>query len=721
MTLPHSWAKSPLRDLCGFNPKHSSAIDGSTLISFVPMQAVDDTTGTITSGTPRPLSEVRTGYTHFADGDILFAKITPCMQNGKQAVASALLNGLGCGSTEFFVLRPNAGVARSYIHRYLRQRTFLDAAAASMTGVVGQARVPRDFLESAILPVPPAKEQARIASKIEALLSGNQRAADALNAVPPLLDRLRQSILAAAFRGDLTADWRARNPDVEPADKLLEKIRAERRRRWEAAELARLTAKGKPPVDDQWKERYPAAASRIEDSSQPPLPSGWVWVNLNELSWDAGYGTSAKCHYDVAGFAVLRIPNVAAGQLNLTDLKYATGDDTVGASDLVREGDFLIVRTNGSKDLIGRAAAISDPLSIAAYFASYLIRFRLAVPPVVIRWLGTIWASPNIRRALEGLAATSAGQYNVSLDKLNRVSIPLPPEEELKAMMPLLLTSLRSVEVLEGLRQSTGDLMGQLEQAILAKAFRGELVPQDPNDEPASVLLERLRAETAAAPAKPGRRTRTPVTTDATAASPARPVRAPRPSTPAAAAPTAPAPRPPLRFAGPPVDFLSLPPEAQVGEVHAVLLGEGPLERDEAVRRAAELLRTADRVDFKRLRSDGPLCTCIDAALASGLRSSRFDRPSPGNVRAIAREARDVPAPQWRRAVLAACAAQRPPADADAAVRAAAKWTQDQLGLEFQRLRSGSAIDTALRAALTELLAAGQVREHSGKLRITSL
>lgn len=106
-------------------------------------------------------------------------------------------------------------------------------------------------------------------------------------------------------------------------------------------------------------------------------------------------------------------------------------------------------------------------------------------------------------------------------------------------------------------------------------------------------------------------------------------------------------------------------------------VGEGPLERDDAIRRAAELLRTADRVDFKRLRSDGPLCTCIDAALASGLRSSRFDRPSPGNVRAIAREARDVPTPQWRRAVLAACAAQRPPADADAAVRAAAKWTQD--------------------------------------------
>ena len=75
------------------------------------------------------------------------------------------------------------------------------------------------------------------------------------------------------------------------------------------------------------------------------------------------------------------------------------------------------------------------------------------------------------------------------------------------------------------------------------------------------------------------------------------------------------------------------------------------------------------------------------------------------------------PTPLWRRAVLAACAAQRPPADADAAVRAAAKWTQDQLGLEFQRLRSGSAIDTALRAALTELLAAGQVRDHDGKLR----
>ena len=290
--LPPSWSFGPLKDLCAFNPKHSNEIDGATPISFIPMQDVDDESGTITGGSIRPLAEVRSGYTHFADGDVLFAKITPCMQNGKQAVAFGLTNGLGCGSTEFFVLRVKKGVNSSFLHRYLRQKVFLNTAAAAMTGVVGQARVPRDFLEQAIIPIAPLEEQSRIVCKLDHLLSRHRGAKDALTSVPPLIDRLRQSILSAAFRGDLTADWRARNPDVAPADKLLERIRDERRRRWEEAELARLTAKGKEPVDGDWRKRY-VPPPRISSSALPSLPSGWVWSSLGELT---EIGTGATPH-----------------------------------------------------------------------------------------------------------------------------------------------------------------------------------------------------------------------------------------------------------------------------------------------------------------------------------------------------------------------------------------------------------------------------------------
>ena len=99
--------------------------------------------------------------------------------------------------------------------------------------------------------------------------------------MPPLLEKLRQSILAAAFRGDLTKDWRAKHPDVEPASKLLERIRVERRKKWEEAELAKMKAKGKAPRDDRWKGKYKEPEA-VDATGLPGLPEGWAgraWMN----------------------------------------------------------------------------------------------------------------------------------------------------------------------------------------------------------------------------------------------------------------------------------------------------------------------------------------------------------------------------------------------------------------------------------------------------------
>lgn len=117
--------------------------------------------------------------------------------------------------------------------------------------------------------VPPLNEQRRIVAKIEALKDRSQQVKEALEAIPSLLAQFRQSVLAAAFRGDLTADWREKNLDVEPASVLLERIRAERRRRWEEAELDRMKANGKTPKDNLWKEKYKKPASA--DTSNLPL------------------------------------------------------------------------------------------------------------------------------------------------------------------------------------------------------------------------------------------------------------------------------------------------------------------------------------------------------------------------------------------------------------------------------------------------------------------
>jgi type I restriction enzyme S subunit len=122
------------------------------------------------------------------------------------------------------------------------------------------------------------REQRRIVAKLDALTERSRRAKAALDAIPPLIEKFKQSVLAAAFRGDLTADWRAAHPDVEPASELFKRIRVERRRRWEEAELAKLTAKGKAPTDDRWKAKYEEPEA-VDASELPELPRSWCWAS----------------------------------------------------------------------------------------------------------------------------------------------------------------------------------------------------------------------------------------------------------------------------------------------------------------------------------------------------------------------------------------------------------------------------------------------------------
>ncbi|MFQ5804010.1 MAG: restriction endonuclease subunit S, partial [Candidatus Methylomirabilales bacterium] len=273
--LPEGWTWAPLGDVCAINPRHErNALADDEPVSFVPMAAVDHQSGAISGSSARPYVQVRKGFTHFAEGDVLFARITPCMENGKIAVARRLVNSLGCGTTEFHVLRPLGGIVPEYIHRYLRQESFRQAAAANMSGTAGQLRVPTDYIRSVQLPLAPLAEQRRIVMKIEALFEQSRTAREALDRIPPLLKEFRQSVLAAAFRGDLTPDWREQNPDIEPASALLERIRAARRRKREEG----LRAKGKDPRKVKYKEAVPA------DRDDPQnLPDGWEYTTVLEV------------------------------------------------------------------------------------------------------------------------------------------------------------------------------------------------------------------------------------------------------------------------------------------------------------------------------------------------------------------------------------------------------------------------------------------------------
>ena len=135
--LPKGWAEPRLDECAHINPPLNADVSPETPVSFVPMPAVSEVEGAITSASVRPFREASKGYTRFREGDVIFAKITPCMENGKIAIATGLNNGIGCGSTEFHVLRPYGVADRAYLWRFLRQETFRADAEQAMTGAVG--------------------------------------------------------------------------------------------------------------------------------------------------------------------------------------------------------------------------------------------------------------------------------------------------------------------------------------------------------------------------------------------------------------------------------------------------------------------------------------------------------------------------------------------------------------------------------------------------------
>jgi len=140
------------------------------------MEAVDDITGTITKQLARPFSEIKKGYTYFANDDVLFAKITPCMQNGKHVIARGLLDGFGFGTTEFHVIRPGSNIIPEWLHFFIRQPAFLMEATEHFTGAVGQQRLPADYLANFEIPLPPLSEQKRIAAILNEQMAAVERA-----------------------------------------------------------------------------------------------------------------------------------------------------------------------------------------------------------------------------------------------------------------------------------------------------------------------------------------------------------------------------------------------------------------------------------------------------------------------------------------------------------------------------------------------------------------
>ncbi|WP_461517781.1 restriction endonuclease subunit S [Porticoccus sp.] len=374
-------------------------------------------------------------------------------------------------------------------------------------------RISRGNLATISLPIPPLEEQRRIVAKIEELFSELDKGIEALKTAREQLKIYRQAVLKHAFEGKLSARWSEQNQDkLESPEQLLARIQQERQARyqqqlkdWQTAVKAweKNGKEGKKPGKPK-KLATVKEISEKEITDFPRLPIGWAYVRLGTIIDEPTYGTSKKCTYESGDVGVLRIPNISYGAIDASDLKFASFDqDEIKAFSLAK-GDLLTIRSNGSVSLVGSCALITNQ-DAGFLFAGYLIRLRPNQGLVAPSFLLSVLSSHLLRRQIESVAKSTSGVNNINTGEIQNLIIPLPSVNEQVELMKRLDVSTPNIGAAENEIDIQLEKSETLRQSILKKAFSGQLVPQNPNDEPASELLERIRAEKAGA-TKPSRR-----------------------------------------------------------------------------------------------------------------------------------------------------------------------------------------------------------------------
>lgn len=499
--LPGSWEIARLNDIVAINPTiDKRSIDDETLVSFVPMPAVEAETGRIDLSTVKPFKEVKKGYTGFLERDVIFAKITPCMENGKMAIVPKLKNDLGFGSTEFHVLRAPEGLSPELLYYYVSSKWFRVEAEHGMTGAVGQRRVPTSFLQSALFPVPPFNEQKRIVAKIEELFSELDNGIAALKTAREQLKVYRQAVLKHAFEGKLTAQWRKDNADkLESPEQLLARIQQEREARyqqqleeWNAAvKVWEAGAKEGRKPSKPIKPKTLSSVSQEESSKLGDIPDEWRWVRLGNIALIGTGVTPLKSNINF--YEGGDIAWVTSGALNDAFVREPSDLITIRALNETNLRLYpphtLVVALYGEGKTRGKC---SELLIEAAT--------NQAVAAIMLDDI-----SSGLRRFVKGfltknyedmrLFASGGVQPNLNLGIIENMAIPLCSVEEANEIAGLLEKKDSEIEHLasEIDRQIAKAVI--LRQSILKKAFSGQLVPQDPSEEPASELLARIQAE----------------------------------------------------------------------------------------------------------------------------------------------------------------------------------------------------------------------------------
>jgi type I restriction enzyme S subunit len=491
--LPSNWQWSQIAEIGVLSPRNEAPDAKDT--SFVPMPLIAAEYGVANDHEVRAWGEIKKGYTHFAEGDVGLAKITPCFENGKSTVFRSLTGGIGSGTTELHIVRP-LFVDPDYVLLFLKSPYFIETGIPKMTGTAGQKRVPTEYFAHSAFPLPPLAEQHRIVARVDELMElcdrleaaraerENRRdqlaaaslsrlgapdpdtfqadARFALDVLPALatrpdqIEQLRQSILSLAMHGKLVPQ----DPNDQPALASLLDIRKRRAKLYSD----KLIPKPRP-------------LPQLDEACVPfSLPPGWTWSMLGELCYQVSDGPHFSPQYVDAkeGVPFLSTRNVRRDGFDLSSVKYVSHADHAEFCRRIRPEIGDIIYTKGGTTGIARVNDLKFEFSVWVHLAVLRIE-KVRLNP---KYIALALNSPHCYRQSQNYTQ-GISNFDLGLTRMIKITVPIPPlaeqarivarVDELMVICDRLEASLRAGEA-----QRNGLLTATLNEALKPAQERDE-------------------------------------------------------------------------------------------------------------------------------------------------------------------------------------------------------------------------------------------------------
>ncbi len=499
--LPEGWIECTIDEVTLAVSKIDPRDDPDRVIDYIDISGIDNARSVVGSVKQYRLEEAPSRARQIIRaGDVLFSTVRPYLRNIAR-VPSGYDQEIA--STGFSVLRPARGICPGFLFYKAISRELVNTVSGLQYGVSYPA-VKDEQVRGQPLWLPPLAEQRRIVAKIEELFSELDKGTESLTTARRQLEVYRQSVLKHAFEGKLTAQWREENKDkLETSERLLERIRAERITRyqrrleewaavaktWEAdGKRAQRPAKPKPAKE-------PSPIGRELQERLPHVPAGWAWVRLGHLfSIPPQNGVYKPASEYGSGTRIIRIDDFYDGRLTRRNgfKKLRLSDEEIQKYK-VRNQELIINRVN-SIEYLGKCAVVGN-LTENTVFESNIMKCRLIEDAVSTAYVAAYLASHEGRSRIRNNAKHAVNQASINQTDVGDVLVPMTSIEEQLRVVQEIEQKLSGADALTREIDSRLKKTEVLRQSVLKKALAGQLVPQVPCDETASVLLERIKIE----------------------------------------------------------------------------------------------------------------------------------------------------------------------------------------------------------------------------------